>query len=142
MCVCLSTARKAATAPSLSLALIMQYSSASFSLLSVGMLGSNGSGAITRSSSMEACRANGRETKTEGIGKSPSFEGILHLKDTVSSSALGLLEHLCSVALCQVHHTGCFPDSTPAERRPQGCSVAPDRSAGTTEIAQVFSSAA
>ena len=54
--------------------------------------------------------AYGRETKTEGIGRSPNLEGILHAKDTVSSSALGLLEHLSSLALCPFHHMGCFPE--------------------------------
>lgn len=52
---------------------------------------------------------HGSETKTGMTGKSPNLESILYLKDKVSSSALGLLEHLSSLALCQGHPQGFFP---------------------------------
>lgn len=49
----------------------------------------------------------GSETK---IGVTECLESILYLKDIASSSALGLLKHLSSLALRQDHPKGLFPD--------------------------------
>lgn len=51
----------------------------------------------------------GSEKKIGVTEKSLNLESILYLKDKASSSALGLLEHLASLALCQGHPKGFFP---------------------------------
>lgn len=54
--------------------------------------------------------SHGNETKTEVTGRRSNLESIPYLKDKASSSALGLLEHLSSLALCQGHDKGFFSD--------------------------------
>lgn len=101
VCVCPSAVSRAATAPSPSLPLIMQYSSASFPLPPLGLLGSNGSSAITHTApalrpaehslgSIRKGDKNWGDWEKPKLWRHPSFEGhsIIFCTGTPGASLL------------------------------------------------------